>query len=205
MRLRFEEMDNRLLELAEGLDDPCGMQAALNEALGKLASENEILKIAHAEEVSTLREKPCAQRRGGKSEWEVRDEGRTCAVEEDGLQPWVKLEIEGEEPKILPLAIAIAESLVEFKKADKVKNRDSKEEAQKMGLAFSGQVSWLKAVNSKPIPTHGVATNVGVKIVNGLVMLIFVVSMDDYSCVLGMNFMDRVKAIPIPFAIALYS
>ncbi|KAF2319180.1 hypothetical protein GH714_013783 [Hevea brasiliensis] len=495
--LRFEEMDNRLLELAEGLDDTrVGMQAALNEALGKLASENEVLKIAHAEEVSTLREENRALKdevervngevRDVKDElvllkrlvaqnvgtnhaltiptarvdvpkpgaylgarsardidnflWSleqyfralgIEDDARkvdhaplylaesamvwwrrrmadvekgTCSIKtwsefkmelkkqfypenaayearaklrrltqnetirgyvkefsellleipefpdqealfffKDGLQPWVKLEIERRGAQDLATAIAIAESLVEFKKADKVKNRDSKgksggdrggdkesnqerlkegdgkkswfgkkdsrdgkfkqygkpyqqterpplkcflcegphrmmecpknaaltalvedkedtprqeesssmgamklaalskgkqveskvvnkgklfaqlrigqnevqalvdtgasdnflklEEAQKMGIAFSGQGSWLKAVNSKPIPTHGVATNVAVKIGEWAGHVDFcVVSMDDYSCVLGMSFMDRVKAIPMPFA-----
>ncbi|XP_057985426.1 uncharacterized protein LOC110653506 [Hevea brasiliensis] len=78
------------------------------------------------------------------------------------------------------------------------------EEAQKMGITFSGKAGWLKAVNSKPTPTHGVAANVGVKIGEWTVFIDFsVVSMDDYSCVLGMDFMDRVKAIPIPFANSL--
>ncbi|KAF2286592.1 hypothetical protein GH714_021001 [Hevea brasiliensis] len=78
------------------------------------------------------------------------------------------------------------------------------EEAQKLGITFSGKSGWLKAVNSKPTPTHGVAANVNVRIGEWTGLINFsVVSMDDYSCVLGMDFMDRVRAIPIPFANSL--
>ncbi|KAF2315848.1 hypothetical protein GH714_040395 [Hevea brasiliensis] len=78
------------------------------------------------------------------------------------------------------------------------------EEAQKLGITFSGKAGWLKAVNSKPTPTHGVAANVNVRIGEWTGLIDFsVVSMDDYSCVLGMDFMDRVRAIPIPFANSL--
>ncbi|XP_021616670.1 uncharacterized protein LOC110617986 [Manihot esculenta] len=59
---------------------------------------------------------------------------------------------------------------------------------------------WLKAVNSQPTPTHGVAHNVPVRIGEWTGTLDFsIVTMDDYSCVLGMDFMDRVKAVTIPF------
>ncbi|KAF2308988.1 hypothetical protein GH714_027351 [Hevea brasiliensis] len=78
------------------------------------------------------------------------------------------------------------------------------EEAQKFGIAFHKQAGWLKAVNSKPTPTHGVASKVAVKLGEWTGFLDFsIVSMDDYACVLGMDFMDRVRAIPIPFANSL--
>ncbi|KAF2308984.1 hypothetical protein GH714_040396 [Hevea brasiliensis] len=44
----------------------------------------------------------------------------------DGLQPWVNLEIERRGAQDLATAIAIAESLVEFKRTDKSKGRDGK-------------------------------------------------------------------------------
>ncbi|KAF2318953.1 hypothetical protein GH714_011949 [Hevea brasiliensis] len=78
------------------------------------------------------------------------------------------------------------------------------EEAQKLGIAFQRQTDWLKAVNSAPTPTHSVANNVAVKIGEWIGSINFsIVAMDDYACVLGMEFMDKVKAIPIPFANSL--
>ncbi|KAF2282347.1 hypothetical protein GH714_043995 [Hevea brasiliensis] len=54
---RFEELGSRVSELGEGLEETRGeFQAALKETRDKLVSENEALKIAHAEEMSTMRE-----------------------------------------------------------------------------------------------------------------------------------------------------
>ncbi|KAF2299194.1 hypothetical protein GH714_030937 [Hevea brasiliensis] len=54
---RFEELESRLRELGEGLEDTRGeLQATLNEALDKVANESKALKIAHAKEMSTMRE-----------------------------------------------------------------------------------------------------------------------------------------------------
>ncbi|KAF2285582.1 hypothetical protein GH714_005632 [Hevea brasiliensis] len=233
----------------------------------------------------------------------------------DGLQTWVKLEIERRGAQDFAAAIAIAESLIEFKKVDKAKNKDSKgknggdkgggkesnkegpkegndkkfgfgkkdtrdgkfkkfekshkpterpplkcfwcdgphrarecpknaaltalvgdkeeshprregssmgslqlavvakgasdnflklEEARRLSIAFHKQVGWLKAINSKPTPTHGVTNKVAVKLGEWTGLIDFsIVSMNDYACVLGMNFMDRVRAIPIPFVNSL--
>ncbi|KAF2318694.1 hypothetical protein GH714_010137 [Hevea brasiliensis] len=54
---RFKELESRLSELGEGLEETRGeLQAALKETRDKLVNENEALKIAHAEELSTMRE-----------------------------------------------------------------------------------------------------------------------------------------------------
>lgn len=62
-------------------------------------------------------------------------------------------------------------------------------------------LAWLKAINSKPNIIHGLVKGVKVQIGEWLGTLNFsIVIMDDYPCMLGMEFMDRMKAIPIPFA-----
>ncbi|KAF2282311.1 hypothetical protein GH714_044062 [Hevea brasiliensis] len=54
---RFEELESRVSGLGEGLEETRGeFQAALKETRDKLVSEIEALKIAHAEEMSTVRE-----------------------------------------------------------------------------------------------------------------------------------------------------
>ncbi|XP_028794242.1 uncharacterized protein LOC114749870 [Neltuma alba] len=75
------------------------------------------------------------------------------------------------------------------------------EEAKKLGIHYQGERGWLKAVNSGPRATFGVARDVKVRLGdwNGLVDF-SIVTMDDYPIVLGMEFMDKVKAVPIPFA-----
>ncbi|KAF2317776.1 hypothetical protein GH714_041085 [Hevea brasiliensis] len=51
---------------------------------------------------------------------------------------------------------------------------------------------------------HGLANNVAVRIGEWTGSINFsIIAMDDYACVLGMDFMDKVKAIPIPFANSL--
>lgn len=75
------------------------------------------------------------------------------------------------------------------------------EEAKRIGVEIEKTEGWIKAVNSKPSLVHGMAKDVRVQIGEWRGTLNFsVVSMDDYLCVLGMEFMDQVKAIPIPFA-----
>ncbi|XP_057994453.1 uncharacterized protein LOC131174696 [Hevea brasiliensis] len=77
-------------------------------------------------------------------------------------------------------------------------------EAEWLGIAYHKQVGWLKAVNSQPTPMHGIANKVAVRIGEWTDSIDFsIISMDDYVCVLGMSFMDRVKAIPIAFANSL--
>ncbi|VFQ66115.1 unnamed protein product [Cuscuta campestris] len=75
------------------------------------------------------------------------------------------------------------------------------EEARKLDNDSQGERGWLKEVNSKPMATFGVARDVKVSLryLHGPINF-SVVTMDDYPIVLGMEFMDKVKAIPIPFA-----
>ncbi|KAF2298389.1 hypothetical protein GH714_023427 [Hevea brasiliensis] len=62
-------------------------------------------------------------------------------------------------------------------------------------------MGWLKAVNSTPNLIHGVARDTKVRIGDWHGTLdFFVVSMDDSQCILGVEFMDRAKAIPMIFA-----
>ncbi|XP_043717547.1 uncharacterized protein LOC122665462 [Telopea speciosissima] len=76
----------------------------------------------------------------------------------------------------------------------------SMEEAKKLGLKVSKEGGWLKAVNSQARPIEGVARGVEMSIGTwkGTVDL-SVVPMDDFQVVLGMEFLRRVKAIPMPF------
>ena len=75
----------------------------------------------------------------------------------------------------------------------------SKEEAKRVGLkVFQGDGS-IKAVNTTTKPVEGVAQ--GVKLQLGGwsgVMDFTIVMMDDHTIDLGMEFMDKVKAFPIP-------
>ncbi|KAF2281651.1 hypothetical protein GH714_044026 [Hevea brasiliensis] len=66
----------------------------------------------------------------------------------DGLQPWVNLEIERRGAQDLATAIAIAESLVEFKRLDKSKGKDSKSKG-------SGDKGGSKEGSGKEAPKDG--------------------------------------------------
>ncbi|XP_043813273.1 uncharacterized protein LOC122723794 [Manihot esculenta] len=73
--------------------------------------------------------------------------------------------------------------------------------AKKLGVPFQGDEGWLKVVNSFPTPTYGVARNVQVRIGEWTGTLDFyIIDLDDHSCVLGMDFMDKVKAVLLPYA-----
>lgn len=74
-------------------------------------------------------------------------------------------------------------------------------EAKRLGIPFKEEQGWLKAVNSEPRPIFGVARGVEVRLGEWCGRADFsIVPMDDYPVVFGMEFMDQVKAIPIPFA-----
>ncbi|KAF2303671.1 hypothetical protein GH714_021113 [Hevea brasiliensis] len=75
------------------------------------------------------------------------------------------------------------------------------EEAKRLGIPYEKEMGWLKAVNSTPNLIHGVARDTKVCIGDWHGTLdFFVVSMDDSQCILGVEFMDRAKAIPMIFA-----
>ncbi|KAF2303183.1 hypothetical protein GH714_014403 [Hevea brasiliensis] len=75
------------------------------------------------------------------------------------------------------------------------------EEAKRLGIPYEKEMGWLKAVNSTPNLIHGVARDTKVRIGDWRGTLdFFVVSMDDSPCILGVEFVDRAKAIPMLFA-----
>ncbi|KAF2291636.1 hypothetical protein GH714_027757 [Hevea brasiliensis] len=75
------------------------------------------------------------------------------------------------------------------------------EEAKRLGIPYEKEMGWLKAVNSTPNLIHGVARDTKVRIGDWHGTLdFFVVSMDDSPCILGVEFVDRAKAIPMLFA-----
>ncbi|KAF2310737.1 hypothetical protein GH714_016806 [Hevea brasiliensis] len=78
---RFEELENRLLELVEGMEETREeIQAALNKTTDKLASENEALTIAYAEEISAIRE----ERKGDRNLlWGLEQYVRALSIVED--------------------------------------------------------------------------------------------------------------------------
>lgn len=58
----------------------------------------------------------------------------------------------------------------------------------------------MKVVNSKPNMVHGIVGEVPIKIGEWQGNLDFsIVPMDDYTYILGMEFMDGAHAIPMPF------
>ncbi|GAV67228.1 gag-asp_proteas domain-containing protein, partial [Cephalotus follicularis] len=80
----------------------------------------------------------------------------------------------------------------------------SKDMANRLCLRAYRGSGYIKAVNSKAKPLIGIAKDVGMKIGHwdGLVSL-SIIPLDDYDLVLGMEFMEQVKAIPIPHANSL--
>lgn len=80
----------------------------------------------------------------------------------------------------------------------------SADEARRLGLKTTKEGGTIKAMNSGVRPISGVARNVTAKIGEwvGTVDL-SVIPMDDFKLVLGMEFMDKVKAFLMPFANSL--
>ncbi|CAN6705190.1 unnamed protein product [Malus baccata var. baccata] len=74
------------------------------------------------------------------------------------------------------------------------------EEATRLGLRVTKEPGSMKTVNSTATPIVGVARNVQVDIGTWKGNINFtVVKMDDYGVVIGLEFMDKVRAFPIPF------
>ncbi|KAL9259365.1 RNA-directed DNA polymerase-like protein [Drosera capensis] len=80
----------------------------------------------------------------------------------------------------------------------------SLEEVKRLGLRINNEKGMLKTVNAEAKPIHSVAHDVRLRIGEwkGTVDL-SVVSMDDFPLVLGIEFLDKMKAFPIPFASAM--
>ncbi|GJS52844.1 gag-aspartyl protease domain-containing protein [Tanacetum coccineum] len=80
------------------------------------------------------------------------------------------------------------------------RNFISVDEAKRVGLETMKDSGWIKAVNGDVKAISGVAQGVETKIEGWEGELdLSVVPMDDYKLVLGMEFFDKVKSIPITF------
>ncbi|CAL2267189.1 unnamed protein product [Prunus armeniaca] len=76
----------------------------------------------------------------------------------------------------------------------------SVQEAKRLGCRVSKEAGSMKTVNSTAKPIDGVARGVELHIATWKGVADFsMISMDDYDVVLGMEFMDKVKAFSIPF------
>ncbi|RVW74336.1 hypothetical protein CK203_053297 [Vitis vinifera] len=76
----------------------------------------------------------------------------------------------------------------------------SEDEARRLELQASKEGGWLKAVNSAAKPSHGVARGVTMHIGSWEGRVDFTVApMDDFKMVLGMDFLQKVKVVPLPF------
>ncbi|CAN6570108.1 unnamed protein product [Malus baccata var. baccata] len=74
------------------------------------------------------------------------------------------------------------------------------EEATRLGLRVTKEPGSVKTVNSAATPIVGVARNVQVGIGAWKGNIDFtIVKMDNYGIVIGLEFMDKVRAFPIPF------
>ncbi|GFY94232.1 hypothetical protein Acr_09g0006780 [Actinidia rufa] len=74
-------------------------------------------------------------------------------------------------------------------------------EAIRLGLQLKEEQGWIKAVNTEARPIYGIARDVRLHIGDWCGQADFtVLPMDDYPIVLGMEFLDGVRAFPIPFA-----
>ncbi|GFZ18144.1 subtilisin-like serine endopeptidase family protein [Actinidia rufa] len=78
-------------------------------------------------------------------------------------------------------------------------------ETKRLGLQLKEEQGWIKAVNTEVRPIYGVARDVRLHIGDWCGQVDFtVVPMDDYPIVLGMEFLNGVRAFPIPFAVTMF-
>ena len=71
--------------------------------------------------------------------------------------------------------------------------------ANKLKLSVEKTKTWLKTVNSKEVPTVGVAKGVDLQIGSWQGKeSIEVVSLDDFEFVIGMEFLDKIDALIVP-------
>ncbi|KAE8656515.1 hypothetical protein F3Y22_tig00117000pilonHSYRG00231 [Hibiscus syriacus] len=68
----------------------------------------------------------------------------------------------------------------------------SKDEANRLGLKYTGSTRWLKTVNIQAVPLHGVARGVELRLGTWKGQVKFsVVPMDDFKVVLGLDFLRQ--------------
>ncbi|KAL3522775.1 hypothetical protein ACH5RR_015609 [Cinchona calisaya] len=75
------------------------------------------------------------------------------------------------------------------------------EAAKKLNLQVGKGMGTLKTVNTKEVPVHGLASNVDVAMGQwkGKTSL-EVIPLNDYDVVIGLDFLDRISAMLLPFA-----
>ncbi|PPR93089.1 hypothetical protein GOBAR_AA27584 [Gossypium barbadense] len=77
----------------------------------------------------------------------------------------------------------------------------SEKAVKKLGLSIKKLDKKIKMVNSEEAPTVGVIQNVELQINEWKGKEEFeVIQLDDYDCVLGLNFLDRIQAVLYPWA-----
>nr|GEU66337.1 hypothetical protein VITISV_008583 [Tanacetum cinerariifolium] len=85
--------------------------------------------------------------------------------------------------------------------SDATHNFVADDEAERLGINTMKGSETIKAVNSLAKAIHGVAKDVQEKIGEWEGMIdLSVVPMDDFKAVLGLEFLDKVRAFPMPFA-----
>ncbi|GFZ02073.1 hypothetical protein Acr_15g0006820 [Actinidia rufa] len=127
----------------------------------------------------------------------------------DRLQSWAKLEVQRQGPQDLATVISIVESLGlptkskassphpgSLRLLNAIKTKVGKTKVPKKGRMYVE----AKAVNTEARPIYGVARDVRLYIGDWCGQVDFtVVPVDDYPIVLGMEFLDGMRAFPIPF------
>lgn len=77
----------------------------------------------------------------------------------------------------------------------------SEEGAKKLGLRVEKTKGRLKTVNSEEVPTCGIARDVSIRMGQWSGKeIVEVIPLDDYAFVIGMDFLDRIDALILPFA-----
>ncbi|PKI50610.1 hypothetical protein CRG98_028997, partial [Punica granatum] len=217
----MEELRSDLEELQEG------MQGTLNTAVDELTKQDETLEAlvsAMHTEIDELKAELVQVRRtrvngGGMGQFSAcpdvprPKEFKGTRVFMDGLKPWAKQELQRRGVQDLHKAMSTAESLVEFRSSSKSDSKEkgkpkgasnlfiSEEGAKKLGLRVERTRGRLKMVNSEEVPTCGVAKDVDIRIGQWSgKKTIEVIPLDDYDFVIGMDFLDRIDALLVPFA-----
>ena len=76
----------------------------------------------------------------------------------------------------------------------------SEDEAKRLELKASKEGGWLKTVNSAAKPSHGVTHGVTMHTISWEGKVDFTMTpMDDFKMVLRMDFLQKVKVVPLPF------
>ncbi|KAJ8635855.1 hypothetical protein MRB53_010122 [Persea americana] len=73
--------------------------------------------------------------------------------------------------------------------------------AKKLGLRVEKGNGWIKTVNSKEVPTMGRVQGVEIQLGQWTGKeAVYVIPLDDYELVVGLEFLDRINALLVPIA-----